>query len=153
MFFEHVTIKFSLKLLFENVAKTVQLNSIHLKIHFQTSQQKSGAVTAVCFTVDSMFVVSGSAQGSISLWEASSGALTKQFDLHSNPIVEIVCFADGNNVLTVDDHDAAFIWALAALEDPSQIEVLSSFAGLRAPVFVRLDDSIVISQNVSNVKE
>ncbi|CAD5224231.1 unnamed protein product [Bursaphelenchus xylophilus] len=118
-----------------------------------TSQQKSGAVTAVEFTVDSMFIVSGSAQGSITMWETSSGQLTKQFDLHNDAIVEIVCFTDGNNVLTVDRNDAAFIWSISSSEDPSQIEILSSFTALRAPVYVRLEDSIVISYNTQNLKE
>lgn len=120
---------------------------------FQTSQQKSGAVTALCFTNDSICVISGSAQGSVSLWEASSGALMKSFELHQARIVSIICFFDGNNVLTCDDTDTAYVWAMSSVEDPSQIEILSNFTGLRAPLYLRLGDSTLVSHNSGNLKE
>lgn len=118
-----------------------------------TSQQKSGAVTAICFTNDSIYVISGSAQGSISIWEASSGVLIKSFELHQNKIVSILCFLDGNNVLSCDECDSAYVWTMNSAEDPGQIEILSNFTGLRAPLFLRLSDTTLISRNSGNPKE
>lgn len=110
-------------------------------------------MTALCFTNDSLSVISGSSQGSVSLWEASNGALMKSFELHQTKIVSIICFSDGNNVLTCDDADTAYIWAMSSVEDPSQIEILSNFTGLRAPLFLRLGDTTLVSHNSSNLKE
>ncbi|KAI6217268.1 putative WD repeat-containing protein [Aphelenchoides fujianensis] len=102
---------------------------------------------------DGMFVIAGSDQGSISLWEVSSGMLFKSFDMHQRRIVSVICFADGNNVLTCDEQDTAFIWAMSSVEDPGQIEILSNFTGLRAPLFLRMGDSTLISHNSTNLKE
>ncbi|KAI6229454.1 putative WD repeat-containing protein [Aphelenchoides besseyi] len=118
-----------------------------------TSQQKSGAVTALSFTQDSMFVISGSTQGTISLWEVSTGMLFKSFEMHQRRIVTIICFADGNNILSCDDQDTAFIWAMSSVEDPGQIEILSNFTGLKAPLFLRINDSTLVSHNPNNLKE
>lgn len=77
----------------------------------------------------------------------------KSFELHQSKIVQILCFSDGNNVLTCDESDTAYIWAMSSVEDPSQIEILSNFTGLKAPLYLRLGDTTLVSHNSSNLKE
>jgi WD40 repeat protein len=100
-----------------------------------------------------MCVISGSAQGSVSLWEASNGFLIKSFELHQSKIVSILCFSDGNNILSCDEFDTAYIWAMSGLDDPGQIEILSNFSGVRAPLFLRLADTTLVAHNSGNLKE
>ncbi|KAI1715410.1 WD domain, g-beta repeat domain-containing protein [Ditylenchus destructor] len=119
-----------------------------------TTQQKSGAITALEFTFDSLYLLSGSAQGSVSLWEASNGQLLKQFQIHNGDVTGIVCFGDGIRVLSCCEKSGkAQIWNLVHLDDPGQVEVVANIENLKAPLFVRLNDSVIVGQNAKNLKE
>uniref|UniRef100_A0A915ESU0 Anaphase-promoting complex subunit 4-like WD40 domain-containing protein n=1 Tax=Ditylenchus dipsaci TaxID=166011 RepID=A0A915ESU0_9BILA len=117
-----------------------------------TAQQKSGSVTALDFTIDSLYLLSGSANGSVSLWESSNGQLLKQLQIHNSEVSSISCFIDGIRVLSCDNQNRAQIWNLVHMDEPGHVEVLSAFEA-KSPLFVRLSDSIMIGQNARNSKE
>jgi WD40 repeat protein len=110
-------------------------------------------VTIVDFTADSMHVLSGSAQGTISLWESSNGTLVKTFNVHDDEVRAICCFSDGTRVVSCDKSDVTHIWSLSYLEEMNQVEILSSVSGIRAPMFLRLNDSMLIGHSSKSPKE
>lgn len=105
------------------------------------------------FTPDSMYILSGSSHGHISVWETSNGQLLKTFQVHREEVRAICCFADGYRVLSCDAADTAHIWSLSYVEDPNQLEQLATVTGLRAPLYLRSSDTILIGQHSTNPKE
>lgn len=121
-----------------------------------SNQQKTGSVTAMAFSIDAFLLISGSHQGSVSLWEVSSGQLFKQVQLHSEAVTSLSIFFDGMRVLSSDSADNAYLWSLASLDDGTgnkKVELIASIANMHPPVFVKQSDTIIIAQHATNPRE
>jgi WD40 repeat protein/serine/threonine protein kinase len=68
------------------------------------------AITAVAFTPDGRFVLSGGEDGSITLWDVESGEPIRQFTGHADIITQILLNREGTQVLTSSLDRAAILW-------------------------------------------
>ncbi len=68
------------------------------------------AVTAIAFTPDGQFLISGAEDGTIYVWNVRTGALVREFVGHADRITQIVMSADGKRVLTSSADRAAILW-------------------------------------------
>uniref|UniRef100_A0AC34Q2J0 NB-ARC domain-containing protein n=1 Tax=Panagrolaimus sp. JU765 TaxID=591449 RepID=A0AC34Q2J0_9BILA len=120
---------------------------------WSTTQQKNGKVTTLDFTLDSSYVLSGTEIGQISMWDVTNGFLLKNFHIHDALLVSICCFSDGSRVLSCDQNGLMHIWNIYNNEDANSVEILSSTSGIRGPLYLSKNDSVLIGYNFKNNKE
>uniref|UniRef100_A0A914IAP9 NACHT domain-containing protein n=1 Tax=Globodera rostochiensis TaxID=31243 RepID=A0A914IAP9_GLORO len=121
-----------------------------------SNAQRNGAVSALCFSADSFLLLSGSEQGTVSLWETNNGQLLKQVQLHADAVVALCAFADGVRVLSCDSADNAYLWSLGSLDESAagkRMELIASIAHMHPPLYVRLSDTVLIAQHGANPRE
>ncbi len=87
-----------------------------------------GEVTAVAFTPDGKFVVTGSADHTLGLWEADTGRLADRFRGHRGPVTAVAVAPDGKRVASAaHDEKVVRLWCRATGE------LLRELAGEHAP--------------------
>ena len=70
----------------------------------------SSYVNSVCFSADGNFILSGSSDNSIKLWDRISGALLKSFEGHSGSVRSVCFSADGNFILSGSNDRSIKLW-------------------------------------------
>uniref|UniRef100_A0AC35FD48 Uncharacterized protein n=1 Tax=Panagrolaimus sp. PS1159 TaxID=55785 RepID=A0AC35FD48_9BILA len=120
---------------------------------WSTTQGKSGAITALDFTYDSSVVISGTIQGIISMWEASNGTMMRSFTIHEAEVKSICTFVDGTRALSCDDAGVMHIWNLYYGDDPNQADLITTMSNIKGPLYLGLNDSVLIGYNAKNLKE
>ena len=120
---------------------------------WSTTSQKNGRVTALDFTPDSSYIISGTERGQLSMWEVSNGFMMRSFHIHEAEIISICCFSDGNRVLSCDEAGILNIWHLYNGDDPNGVEVLTSVSNVKGPLYLGKNDLVLIGYNPKNSKE
>ncbi len=75
-------------------------------------------VTAIAFSPDDQFLVTGDVRGGCALWNAKTGALVKSSNTHNRKITAIDFTPDGTRVLSASTDDTVGQWNLATGAEP-----------------------------------
>ena len=95
----------------------------------------SDYVVAVAFSPDGRFIVSGSRDHTLKLWDAANGALLKTFNGHDGYVSSVAFSPDGRLIASGDDHTLN-LWDAASgalLEKPSDDDVGDPYVCRRLP--------------------
>lgn len=98
-------------------------------------------------------MISGSAAGNLSIWEVSTGNFIKQNQMHRAEITQILCFLNGNRVLSCDKDFNVHIWNLFLTEESIHMDLLCVLSNVQISLYIRINDSVLIGQNASNPRE
>lgn len=98
-------------------------------------------------------MLSGSAIGTVSVWEVSTGNFIKQNRTHRDEVTQILVFLNGTRVLSCDKSGVVHIWNLMLGDEPIQMDLLSVLNDVQAPIFLRINDIVLIGQIASNARE
>jgi hypothetical protein len=74
------------------------------------------AVHAVAFSPDDTLIVSGGADGRVTLWDSRSGQSVAVLVGHAGPVVRLEFSADGSTLLSQDDRGIVLLWQVAGAE-------------------------------------
>ena len=82
----------------------------------------TGSVEAVAFSPDGRFIVSGSGDRTLGLWDAANGALLKTFRGHDGPVYSVAFSPDGRFIVSGSDDQTLKLWdaGSGALRKPSK---------------------------------
>ena len=70
----------------------------------------TGSVEAVAFSPDGRFIVSGSGDRTLGLWDAANGALLKTFRGHDGPVYSVAFSPDGRFIVSGSDDQTLKLW-------------------------------------------
>lgn len=73
----------------------------------------SGSVTAVAFSPDGVYALTGSDDHTAKLWDAGTGTLIRTFDGHRNRVKSVAFSPDGKRVLTTSFDGGMRLWDVA----------------------------------------
>src|SRR5258706_11676184 len=59
-----------------------------------------GRVQATCFSPDGRLVLTGSFDGTATMWDVESGKALREFEAHTGPVTSTCFSADGRRILT-----------------------------------------------------
>uniref|UniRef100_A0A0R3S3R5 WD_REPEATS_REGION domain-containing protein n=1 Tax=Elaeophora elaphi TaxID=1147741 RepID=A0A0R3S3R5_9BILA len=97
-------------------------------------QKRSVPVLRVRFCIDSVYLLSGDAEGQINIWNSSNGKLRRIH--HSKAIESIFCLSDGFRILSVDQSSIILIWNLFGADETLQADRILAFTGIQPPIFL-----------------
>lgn len=86
----------------------------------------SDAVTSVCFSPDNKFIVSGSSDKTIKVWDIASGSQMKDFTEHIETINALEFTKDGKYLLSASDDHTLKLWDINAEKSVRTFTCLSS---------------------------
>lgn len=75
-------------------------------------EDQYGVVSSLDFSPDDSMLVSGSADGTVRIWEAGSATLLKELLGHSSPIFGISFSPDGENIASGANEGTIILWGL-----------------------------------------
>ncbi|TDL19688.1 hypothetical protein BD410DRAFT_773626 [Rickenella mellea] len=78
--------------------------------HFQTHKDYSNGIQSVAFSPDGRYIVSGSYNGTIQLWDAVSGAYLKTLNGHLHSIQSVAFSPDGIHLISGSDNGTVQLW-------------------------------------------
>ncbi|VDP12929.1 unnamed protein product [Onchocerca flexuosa] len=104
-------------------------------------QQRAVAVLRVKFSINSVFLLSGDAEGQINIWNSSNGKLKRIH--HSRAIESIFCLSDGSRILSVDQSNIVLIWNLFGADESLQVDRILAFTGIQPP-----DESVMMKAEI-----
>jgi WD40 repeat protein len=78
------------------------------------SGSQRGGTLSVALTADGRTLVTGNADGSLTLWDPSTAALLHRVDLHHGPVVSLALAADGATLAAGCHDGTAVLWDLPA---------------------------------------
>jgi WD40 repeat protein len=95
----------------------VQSGAIHLwelatARRLRTFEGHHGAVTSVCLSFDSRYVLSGSTDATMKLWEVASGQCLRTFAGHGDAVTSVSLSADGRFALSGSADRTLRLWVL-----------------------------------------
>jgi WD40 repeat protein len=70
----------------------------------------SNPLHAVCFSPDSMYVISGSYNGSIDLWDVNTGNKLRTFKGHSEPVLSLAFSHTGTQIISGSLDSTVRLW-------------------------------------------
>ena len=89
----------------------------------------TGSVEAVAFSPDGRFIVSGSRDETLKVWDAASGALLRTFEGHVGPVSSVAFSPDGRFIVSGSMDHTLKLW------DASTVALLKTFNGHNGLVF------------------
>ncbi|VDK82637.1 unnamed protein product [Onchocerca ochengi] len=116
-------------------------------------QQRTIAVLRVKFSINSVFLLSGDAEGQINIWNSSNGKLRRIVSHHSKAIESIFCLSDGSRILSVDQSNVVLIWNLFGADESLQVDRILAFTGIQPPVFLVANNSNLVGYLPNSNKE
>ncbi|OZC10459.1 WD domain, G-beta repeat protein [Onchocerca flexuosa] len=116
-------------------------------------QQRAVAVLRVKFSINSVFLLSGDAEGQINIWNSSNGKLKRIVSHHSRAIESIFCLSDGSRILSVDQSNIVLIWNLFGADESLQVDRILAFTGIQPPVFLVANNSHLVGYLPTSNKE
>ncbi|CEF60759.1 Dynein assembly factor with WDR repeat domains 1 [Strongyloides ratti] len=123
-----------------------------------TQTHKIGsAITAIEFTDDSFYLISGCSEGQMCLWEADKGQLIKIIKIHTLSITTLY-FIGGSiptyKVFSCDKGNNSHIWNLTPLDDsPNFFTVLISFSDVESPILFKKHQKLILGEFSKNRNE
>jgi len=75
------------------------------------------------FSPDDRYVVSGSGDKTVWVWDAASGKTIRRVRGHTEAVRHVFFFPDGNRVLSIDWNGLALAWNLDGDDEPRRIEL------------------------------
>uniref|UniRef100_A0A0K0EP30 WD_REPEATS_REGION domain-containing protein n=1 Tax=Strongyloides stercoralis TaxID=6248 RepID=A0A0K0EP30_STRER len=123
-----------------------------------TQTHKIGsAITAIEFTDDSFYLISGCSEGQMCLWEADKGQLMKVIKIHTLSITTLY-FIGGSiptyKVFSCDKGDNSHIWNLTPLDDSQNFfTVLISFSDVESPILFKKHQKLILGEFSKNRNE
>uniref|UniRef100_A0A0N5A416 WD_REPEATS_REGION domain-containing protein n=1 Tax=Parastrongyloides trichosuri TaxID=131310 RepID=A0A0N5A416_PARTI len=123
-----------------------------------TQTHKIGsAITAIDFTEDSFYLISGCTEGQICLWEADKGQLMKVIKIHLLAITTLYFIGGGNptyKIFSCDKGNNSHIWSLTPLDDSSNyFIVLISFSDVISPILLKKHHKLILGEFSKNKNE
>jgi WD40 repeat protein len=79
-------------------------------------------VNSVCFSPDGRYILSGSSDNTLRLWEISSGKETKKFEGHTKGVKSICFSPDGRCVLSGSHDNTIRLWEIASGKETKKFE-------------------------------
>ncbi|KAI9785620.1 MAG: hypothetical protein M1816_000367 [Peltula sp. TS41687] len=79
----------------------------------QTLEGHSGAVSSVAFSADGKLIASGSADQTVKLWDAATGALQQTLEGHSGGVMSVAFSADGKLIASGSADRTVKLWDAA----------------------------------------
>lgn len=89
---------------------------VRLKAECFMPQMHRGAVNSVCFSPDSVIIASGSDDGTVRLWDATTGRLVRELEGHGGQILSVRFSHDGKYLASSSDDWYVRIWDAATGE-------------------------------------
>ncbi len=77
-----------------------------------------GTVTDLEFTTDNRFLITGSTEGKIRLWDTSTGALFRELAPHRASVTQICVSEDGKHFASADTSGLIYLWRTDTLDSP-----------------------------------
>ncbi|HUF00163.1 MAG TPA: protein kinase, partial [Anaerolineales bacterium] len=87
------------------------------KLPLRVFSGHNDGITSVAFSPDGKYVLTGSADTTIRLWEAATGKVTQTFRGHDGEITSVVFSPDGEYILSTDAGTIAKMWEVATGEE------------------------------------
>ncbi|KAK6109718.1 WD domain G-beta repeat family protein [Brugia pahangi] len=116
-------------------------------------QKRSVPALRVKFSINSIFLLSGDAEGQINIWNSSNGKLRRIITHHSKAIESIFCLSDGYRILSVDRSNIVLIWNLFGTDETFQADRILAFTGIQSPVFLPPNSTYLIGYLPDSKKE
>ncbi|MCP9266195.1 WD domain, G-beta repeat protein [Dirofilaria immitis] len=116
-------------------------------------QKRAVAVLRVKFSTNSVFLLSGDAEGQINVWNSSNGRLRRIVNHHGKAIESIFCLSDGYRILSVDQSNIVLIWNLSGADESLQADRILAFTGIQPPVFLPSNNSYLLGYLPNSNKE
>ena len=80
------------------------------KLIFLLRDDEMTGINSICYSADKQFLVSGSDDGTIRVWDIAKQQLHQAFKAHSDEIREVVCDNDSNKIASASADKTAQIW-------------------------------------------
>ncbi|KAL3981510.1 WD domain G-beta repeat family protein [Acanthocheilonema viteae] len=116
-------------------------------------QKRSVPVLRIKFSINSVYLLSGDAEGQINIWNSSNGKLRRIVSHHSKAIDSIFCLSDGFRILSVDQSSIVLIWNLFGADETFQADRILAFTGIQPPIFLLPDNTHLIGYLPTSKKE
>ena len=85
------------------------------KVHRQEVYRLNGSkggTQAITFTPDGKLLASGGRDGTVRLWDVTTGAERRRFDGHLGEVYNLAVSPDGKRLITSGSDGLAFVWDL-----------------------------------------
>ncbi|CAG9533394.1 unnamed protein product [Cercopithifilaria johnstoni] len=116
-------------------------------------QKRSVPVLCVKFSVNSVYLLSGDADGQINIWNTSNGKLRRIVTHHTKAIQSIFCLSDGLRILSVDQSSIMLIWNLFGTDESFQSDRILAFTGVQPPIFLSPNNIHLIGYHPTSKKK
>uniref|UniRef100_A0A915PGL6 DUF4062 domain-containing protein n=1 Tax=Setaria digitata TaxID=48799 RepID=A0A915PGL6_9BILA len=116
-------------------------------------QKRFVPVVRAKFSANSIFLLSGDAEGQINIWNSSNGKLRRVVNHHSKAIESIFSLPDGFRILSADQSNTVLIWNLFGTDETLQADRILAFTGIQPPIFLPLNSIYLVGYFPDNNKE
>ena len=114
--------------------------------HRILSQGDGQAVYALAFSPNGKLLASGSADGSVKLWDLKSAEVAARFDRHLREVRSVAFSSNGDTLASGSDDQTVRLWSVARKE---QVAAMENYrGGVRALAFSRDGDTLATGGGV-----
>lgn len=117
---------------------------------FSTSLGHSDTINSVTITPDGKYIVSGSSDESIKLWEISSGKEIRTFTGHKGRVNSVAVTPDGKHIVSGSSDRSIKLWEISS---GKEIQTFTEGRGRVHSVFISRDGKYIVSLNVKYYQE